>query len=117
MKLKQALENWDFIDDKIYFIAIHQKDNYLGVPLFILDKGSKIKEFLYYFNKFSNKNFTYYYGSKEDGYIETTLTKESLMDAIVQDYTKEAEELYSHLYNHKLELQETIEEIKEELGI
>ena len=39
------------------------------------------------------------------------------MDAIVQDYTKEAEELYSHLYNHKLELQDTIDEIKEELGI
>ena len=62
MKLKEALENWDFIDDKKYFITVHQKDNYLGVPLFILDKGSKIKEFIYYFNKLPNKNFSYYYG-------------------------------------------------------
>lgn len=117
MKLKQALENWYFIDDKIYFITVHQKDNYLGVPLFVLDKGNKIKEFIYYFNKLPNNFFSYYYGSEEDGYIETTLIKESLMDAIVHDYTKEAEELYSHLYNHKLELQEIIDEIKEELGI
>lgn len=116
MKLKEALENWHFIDEKDYFITIHQKDNYTWKPLLILDKGKKIKEFLNLFMKLSDKTFSYYYGSEEDGYSEVLLTEDSLMNAIVHNATQELKEIYHHLYNWQVDIHESIEDLTEELS-